>query len=284
MHNFNNGYYSLYLALILVISSMSFWFRDIITEGTAYIFESLIFESLILKIGSMRSNEAAKKTNQPAKIEQFNVVLLPNKQLIKEISAEQIIPPYLYSVLVGLLLSSGWASIHNKIKSKARIKFRQSYENKEYLYYVYREISVYCEKGPYRSTSGLLFKGKPIDDILISTRWLYSFTEIYYMFFNKNGKIVPHNIYDLLTPFVLAQWVMAASKILQGRGLILYADNFNVVDVVKLINVLTIKYRLHCNLLIEKNKPRIYIYRSNMDKLVIIIKPYTLFSILKKLI
>lgn len=215
------------------------------------------------------------------KTEHFNIALLPYKQFIKEISAEQIIPPYFYSVFVDLLLSSGWANIHNKTKAKARIKFRQSYENKEYLYHIYREISIYCEKGPYRLTSGHFFKGKPIDVILISTRWLYSFTEIYYMFYNKNEKIVPHNIYDLLTPFVIAQWVMGTSKILQGRGLILCTDYFNIVAVVKLINVLIIKYRLHCNLLLEKDKPRIYIYRNSVDKLIMIIKPYMLSSILK---
>jgi len=34
MHNFYYGSYSLYLSLMLLISSMSFWFRDIISEGT----------------------------------------------------------------------------------------------------------------------------------------------------------------------------------------------------------------------------------------------------------
>lgn len=34
MHNFNNGYILSIISLILVISSMSFWFRDIISEGT----------------------------------------------------------------------------------------------------------------------------------------------------------------------------------------------------------------------------------------------------------
>jgi cytochrome c oxidase subunit 3 len=34
MHNFYNGYYSVYLGFILVISSMSLWFRDIISEGS----------------------------------------------------------------------------------------------------------------------------------------------------------------------------------------------------------------------------------------------------------
>ena len=34
MHSFFNGYYLLYLGLFLVISSMCFWFRDIITESS----------------------------------------------------------------------------------------------------------------------------------------------------------------------------------------------------------------------------------------------------------
>ncbi len=34
MHNFSNSYIFLYIAAFLVITSMSLWFRDIITEGT----------------------------------------------------------------------------------------------------------------------------------------------------------------------------------------------------------------------------------------------------------
>jgi cytochrome c oxidase subunit 3 len=34
MHNFSNAYYLFYIGLFLVVSSMSFWFRDIISEGT----------------------------------------------------------------------------------------------------------------------------------------------------------------------------------------------------------------------------------------------------------
>ena len=34
MHNFVNSHYLVYLGLILLVSSMSFWFRDIITEGS----------------------------------------------------------------------------------------------------------------------------------------------------------------------------------------------------------------------------------------------------------
>lgn len=101
------------------------------------------------------------------------------------------------------------------------------------------------------------------------------------MFYNKNEKIVPHNIYDLITPFVLAHWVMSSGVILKGRGIILCTDYFSISDVVKLINVLIIKYRLHCNLLLVKDKPRIYIYRNCVDNLRMIIKPYIFCSIIK---
>lgn len=37
MHNFSNSYYFFYIALLLVVSAMSFWFRDIISEATIYI-------------------------------------------------------------------------------------------------------------------------------------------------------------------------------------------------------------------------------------------------------
>lgn len=33
-HSFSNGYYLLYIGLILVVSGMSFWFRDVIAEAT----------------------------------------------------------------------------------------------------------------------------------------------------------------------------------------------------------------------------------------------------------
>lgn len=41
MHNFSNSYYFFYIALILVVSAMSFWFRDIISESTAPIWVSV---------------------------------------------------------------------------------------------------------------------------------------------------------------------------------------------------------------------------------------------------
>lgn len=204
-------------------------------------------------------------------IKQKNTAIILYKQAIKDINVHCLIPPYQHSIFISLLLSHGWAVIHKKIKSQARIKFRQPYSNKDYVFFVFKEIFKYCDKDPYRYTNNEKLKGKPVDEILITTKWMNCFVDIYYMFYKNNQNIVPNNIYNLLTPLVLAHWVKGGSLKLQGRGIILYTNNFNVIDVVKLINVLIIKYRLNCNLLMVKNKPRIYIFRSSLNNLMMII-------------
>ena len=39
MHSFSNSYNVLFLALLMVVFSMSFWFRDIISEGKIKLIE-----------------------------------------------------------------------------------------------------------------------------------------------------------------------------------------------------------------------------------------------------
>lgn len=70
---------------------------------------------------------------------------------------------------------------------------------------------------------------------------------------------------------------------LKGRGIRLYTNFNNLFDSVKLINVLIIKYQLRCNLLLEKDKHIIYIYRSSLDTLLMSIKPYMLPCIIQKI-
>jgi hypothetical protein len=66
--------------------------------------------------------------------------------------------------------------------------------------------------------------------------------------FSPGGtKVVPTNIYDLLTPVALAHWIMGDGAA-QAHGLIICTDSFSIEDVVRLINVLIIRYRLECTL------------------------------------
>jgi len=60
---------------------------------------------------------------------------------------------------------------------------------------------------------------------------------------------------------------MGSGVKLQGRGLLIYVDSFSIPEVVRLINVLIIRYRVVCNMQLYKDKRRIYIYHSSIDTL-----------------
>ena len=67
-------------------------------------------------------------------------------------------------------------------------------------------------------------------------------------------------------------------------GIRICTYSFTVQDVVRLINVLIIKYRLKCTLHMTDNKPRIFIRSKSMDLLTSIINPYIIPSMKYKLI
>ena len=101
------------------------------------------------------------------------------------------------------------------------------------------------------------------------------FTELYSIFYLDGKKHIPGNIYGLLTPVALAHIIMGDGKLNNGSGLVLCTDSFTIPEVVHLMNVLMIKYRLECTLQFHSpTQPRIYIIRRSMPLLCSIVIPY----------
>jgi len=70
-------------------------------------------------------------------------------------------------------------------------------------------------------------------------------------------------------------------------GLILCTDSFTVSDIILLMNVLTLRYNLNCSIHRTgprgRNQYRMYISVKSMDKLIEIVKPHMVPSMLYKL-
>lgn len=67
-------------------------------------------------------------------------------------------------------------------------------------------------------------------------------------------------------------------------GLILCTDSYTISDIVRLINVLIIKYRLSCTLRYHTpTQPRIYIKEGSMSALRDIVRPHIIKSMLYKI-
>ena len=89
--------------------------------------------------------------------------------------------------------------------------------------------------------------------------------------FYPNGvQIIPDNIYQLLTSVALAHLIMG-DGFAECHGLIICTNSYSIEDVVWLMNVLMIRYRLECTLRLHrqnnKNGYEIYIRQRSMPLL-----------------
>lgn len=125
----------------------------------------------------------------------------------------------------------------------ARLGFKQSTKNSSYVWSVFFILNHYCSSFPYINTGGIR-KGKPFSGLVFQTRQLPCLTDIYNLFYKNKIKIIPSNIYDLLTPVALAHWIKRDGF----KGLVLCTDSFSLEQTTLLLNVLVIKYELDCTL------------------------------------
>jgi len=188
------------------------------------------------------------------------------------------IPHDIFPLLVGLIISDGWLQI-NKV-GNTRFFFKQSMDKLEYFFYIFNKLSHYCSIYPYLTQTTLnskIFKG-----ISFTTRTYPCFTELYQMFYNKNIKIVPLNLYELLTYESLAYWIMGDGT-KAHKGLVLQTQSFTVKEVVFIINILIYKFNLKCSIHMQRNQPTIYISSKSMTKIQPYIIPYICNSMRYKL-
>jgi len=190
------------------------------------------------------------------------------------------LPPDIYSVVIGLLLSDGWLSFSKRSKN-ARLGFNQSTKHFPYFWSVRNLLSHYCSSMPYIIKG--ITNGTPTFAVGFYTRSLPVFTELSLLFYVNGKKVVPLDIFHLLIPIALAHWIHGDGY-KTGPGLILCTDSFSTEQVVLLMNVLMVKYRLNCTLRMHnKTYPRIYIRAESMDTLRKIVLPFMHDSFLYKL-
>lgn len=96
----------------------------------------------------------------------------------------------------------------------------------------------------------------------------------------KRIKIIPKNIFDLLTPIGLAFWLMDDGN----KGIHLNSNAFSDQDLNLIIEVLRVKFGLKCSL---HSRNRIYIWAISIPKFVELVskflQPHIEFSIKYKI-
>jgi heme/copper-type cytochrome/quinol oxidase subunit 1 len=176
---------------------------------------------------------------------------------------------YLMPMLVGLIISDGWLQINKS--GNTRFSLKQSIDKIEYLFYCFIKLSHYCSNLPFITNTNL--NGKQFKGIQFTTRSYPCFTYLHNIFYKNNVKIVPLNLYELLTYEGLAHWIMSDGT-KTYKGLTLQTQSFTVKEVVYIISIFIYKFDLNCSLHMQRKQPTIYISSNSMIKLQPHILPY----------
>jgi len=167
------------------------------------------------------------------------------------------LPAFQKSVIVGLILSDGWLRFPSKTSKSALIGFKQSLAHSDYVFFVFSFLSHYCNNTPQLKKG--IRAGKEFYGLEFVTRSLPCFTELYNIFYVNGVKVIPNNIYELLTPVAFAHLILGVlccaregslllALLRRGKGIYLCTDSYTIQDVVRLMNVLIIRYELKCTL------------------------------------
>ena len=183
--------------------------------------------------------------------------------------------PYQFSVIVGLILSDGWLIFASKTNKNARLGFKQSVDRAAYVLFVFNLLSHYCSSSP---TVIINKRANKVNyGLEFFTRSMPCITKLHSIFYSNGVKIVPHNIYELLTPIALAHLIMGDGQA-SRHGLVLCTNSYSIQDVVRLMNVLMIRYRLECTIHLKRQNQKvgylIYIRQGSISFLRSIVSSY----------
>jgi LAGLIDADG DNA endonuclease family len=117
--------------------------------------------------------------------------------------------------------------------------------NLKFVFHIWVILSHYCSALPYLTSNQM--RGKRFFGVVLFTRALPCFTVLYDRFYVAKPKVIPFDIFNLLTPVVLAYWIMCDGAA-RNKGIVLCTDSFNIPDIVRLMNVLMIKFGLKCTI------------------------------------
>lgn len=194
-----------------------------------------------------------------------------------------IIPPKVFDILIGIMLGDGHIQRRSPT-ANSRLIYSQSENKHLYFYHVFSFFQIFCTQFyvPLVGKSGISKTGETLFKITFSTMALPCFNLIHSYFYDGITKIVPLNIYDLLTPIGLAFWIMDDGS-RQNKGLHLSVYGFDSESVNRLLNVLQNKFNLKCSLHKHKRGLRIYILEESMPVLRSLVECYIIKSMAYKI-
>lgn len=177
----------------------------------------------------------------------------------------------LQSIIVGILLSDGHLFINKA--GNTLFSFKKSMSHIKFFLFVFNKFIHYCSSYPRLDITTINDKKQTNVGIVFTTRVYPCFTEWYKNFYFKKTKVVPSDLYNMLTYEALAYWIMCDGT-KSGKGLTLQTQSFTLKECVFIVSILIHKFDLKCSIHMQRNQHTIYISTKSMRQIKAKLLPY----------
>ncbi len=199
---------------------------------------------------------------------------------------QSLFPSHQLDVIIGSLLGDArleCRSVGLRHPTSARLRMHHGERQKEYVFWKYDILKNLVSKGP-REISWDNPKRN-----LHEVSWYFHTTSyeefgILHGYFYQNGvKILPRDIFDLLTPRMIAVWFMDDGAN-TNESFTLNTHGFSEDEQIQIADFLKNKHGVRPTIIKDRTKFKLRIGRNDYEKFVSIIQPFIIPSMTYKIV
>lgn len=199
---------------------------------------------------------------------------------------QSLFPPHQFDVIIGSLLGDGrleCRSIGKRHSITARLRIHQSDKQKEYVFWKYEILKNLVSEGPRKIKAGHDQKrNKDHYSWYFHTKSFEYLGILHRYFYRNNVKILPENIFELLTPQALAVWFMDDGSN-TNESYTMNTHCFSLNDQLRVIKFLQEKFDIRATVIKDRSKLKIRIGAHDYQKFNRIIESHIIPSMTYKI-
>ena len=201
---------------------------------------------------------------------------------------QSLFPLYQFDVIIGSLLGDASLECRSKgarvLPITARLRIQQGEKQKDYVFWKHRVLKSLVSQGPRKI---MVWRDKERERYHHSwyfhTRSSEKFGLLYQYFYRDRVKILPDNIFELITPQVLAVWFMDDGSNTK-ESLTLNTHCFSRIDQLRIIRFLREHYNVSTRLVKDRSKFKIRIGKSEYQEFISLVKAFIIPSMEYKIV
>jgi len=192
-----------------------------------------------------------------------------------------------FDVIIGSLLGDGrleCRSIGLRQPITARLRIQHSERQRDYVFWKYKQLKSLISQKPRRIKAGYDSKrNKTHFSWYFHTRTIKELGMIQKLFYHDNKKILPRNIFKMLTPRSMAIWFMDDGSDTK-LSYTLNTHCFSLEEQKQISEFFRSRYSINAKIIKDREKYKIAIGRHEYDKLNRIIKSFIIPSMNYKIV